>query len=267
MRQKDILSYYQLESHPFNKEIPAGDLVCLEHLEQVYESIMLLIETRGIGILTGPSGSGKSSLLRRVSHQLNPGLYQAYYICYTSLGTTEFYQTMAAALGLSTNGRKAAVFRRIKEFIASNNQQKKIHPVIFIDEAHALSSDTLKELRMLLNFEYDSKNACTLVLCGHSELRQKLSLNIYASLTNSITYSIAVDALPAEQTYHFLESRIQAAGGAPGLVTKSAMKLIHDASGGIIRTAGSLCWQAIIQAYRMKSQNVEKEHIQMVIAP
>lgn len=266
MKQTDILSFFNLEGNPFGKEIKTDDLISLETFDKAFESVMLLIETKGIGILTGPSGSGKSSLLRRCAAELNPGLHKPFYICHTSLGTAEFYQTVASSLGLSPQGRRVSVFRRIKDFISNLNDEKRIHPVIFIDEAHALTSDSLKELRMLTNFDYDSKNACTLLLCGHTDLRQKLGLNIFTSLANSITYTIVIDALPADQTFTYIENRIVSQAGISSLFTKNAMKLIHDASAGIIRTIGNIAWQSLIKAYLSKSAQVEKEHVQMVVA-
>lgn len=265
MKQKDILSYFNLEGHPFSKEIKTAELLTLPTIEKASGELSLLLETRGIGLFTGPSGSGKSSLLRRIAEEMNPGLYRPFYICHTSLGTAEFYQSFASALGLEPKGRRNTAFRRIRDFITDLNDQQRIHPVIFIDEAHLLSSDTLREFRMLTNFDYDSKNACTIVLCGHCDLRQKLSLNIFTSLANSITYSIRLEALPAEETFTFLEQSVQARGGNPSLFTQNAMKLIHDRSSGIIRITENAAWQSLLKAYEHRSSVVEKEHVQMAI--
>lgn len=264
MKQKEILSYFNLELHPFDKEIKTDDLMKLSTTQKAAEELSLLIDTKGIGILTGPSGCGKSSLIRKTASELNPGLYRSFYISHTSLGTAEFYQSFAASLGLSPQGRRNTVFIRIKEFIINLNDQQRIHPVIFIDEAHSLSSDALKEIRMLTNFDFDSKNACTIILIGHSDLRQKLNLNIFTSLANSITYSILLEALPAEETFNYIESRINSTGGTPSLFTKNAMKLIHDISGGILRTTGNAAWQSMIKAFQLQSRQIEKEHVQMV---
>lgn len=265
MKQKDILAYFNLEAHPFDKEIATDHLMQLPTIEQAAGELSLLLETKGIGLLTGPSGCGKSSLIRKVSTELNPGLYQSFYVCHTTLKAGEFYQALAGSLDLPSNGRRGTLFRRIKDFITELNDQKGIHPVIFIDEAHALDADMLREIRMLTNFEYDSKNACTIVLCGHSELRQKLTISIYAQLANSITYSIRINQLTAEETIMYIEGRITTLGGQPSLFTANAMKLIHDFSGGILRTIGAAAWQAMLKAFQQKSQQVEREHVQMVI--
>ncbi len=217
MRQKEILSYFSLEGPPFSKEIKTAELLSLPTIEKAADELALLLETRGIGLFTGPSGSGKSSLLRKMADEMNPGLFKPFYLCHTSLGTAEFYQSFAAALGLEAKGRRNTAFRRIRSFITDLNDQQRIHPVIIIDEAHLLSSDTLREFRMLTNFDYDSKNACTIILSGHCDLRQKLSLNVFTSLANSITYSIRLEALPAEETFTFLEQSVSARKGNPNL--------------------------------------------------
>lgn len=265
MRVGDILSYFSLQGHPFSKEILTSDLVSLPTLQRAEEQINLLLETRGIGLFTGPSGSGKSTLIRKIAGELNPGLYKAFYISHTSLATAEFYQTFAFELGLVPKGRRNTVFQDIKACITDFHEQKRMHPVIFIDEAHLLATDTLRELRLLTNFQYDSRNACTLMLIGHSDLRVKLSLNIFASLANSITYSIRLDALPMEESATYIENRVNALGASPGLFTRNAIKLIHDFSGGILRVTANAAWQSLLKAYEQDSNVVEKEHVQMVI--
>lgn len=265
MSEKDILSYYNLEQNPFSKEIKTSSLMSLPTIKQAEDEINLLLETKGIGLLTGPSGCGKSSLIRKTAENLNPGLYKPFYICHTSLATAEFYQTFSAALGLSAQGRRSTVFRRIQRYIMELNDQQKIHPVIFIDEAQALSSDTLKDFRMITNFDYDSRNACTLILSGQPELKTKLSLNAFESLANNITYSISMNPLPVEETFNFIENRISETRGSQALFTKNAMKLIHDISKGILRTTSNVAWRAIIKGYNHKSSQIEREHVQMVI--
>lgn len=265
MKQQDILSYFSLEGHPFSREIKTPDLLMLPPFQNALSSLSLLFDTRGIGLLTGPSGSGKSTVLRKAAAELNPGLFTPYYISHTSLATAEFYQALALAMGLSPSGRRARVLRQIKDFIVSKNKGERNHPVIFIDEAQSLSADSLKELRTLLNFDYDSKHMCTIVLCGREELKAKLGLNVFSPLANSITYTISLSPLKAEDSMRYIEQRISACGGSPSLFTTAAMNLIHDGASGILRVVGNVSWQALIKAMLSDNAQVEKEHVQMVL--
>jgi general secretion pathway protein A len=267
MKLQQILSHFNLEQNPFSKEISTDELIEIPALQQAEDQLKLLIETRGIGILTGHSGCGKTSILRSVASQLNPGLYKPVYICNTSLGPTEFYQVLAATLGIEPKGRRNILSAKIKKLINETNTQNKIHPVIFLDDAHALTGETLKELRHLTNFEYDSRNSFTLLLCGLPELIRKLSLNIYTELANSITFSIKVEPLKPEESCNYLENRIIKCGGQPNLFTNNAMKLIHDFSQGILRVTGTVAWRSIVKAAQMKQQQIEKEIVQLIIEP
>ena len=78
-----------------------------------------------------------------------------------------------------------------------------------------LSNEILKELRLLANFEVDSVNAMTILLCGQESLLQKFGLSILESLANSITISVSTDGLPKEETFSYVEQRITACGGNP----------------------------------------------------
>jgi type II secretory pathway predicted ATPase ExeA len=132
----DLQTYYGLSALPFTKEIPTDALLRLPSLEQALRTLLLLIETRGIGVMTGKSGTGKSCLLRMLENELHTGLYKVLYLCHTSVGIHEFYTHLLHALGLETGHRRAAMFRAIKQRILHLAKESRIHPVLLIDEAH-----------------------------------------------------------------------------------------------------------------------------------
>jgi len=263
---KECLSYYNLTENPFSKEIKVEDLLNLPSVEKATKQIGFLTDTKGIGVITGKSGTGKSCLLRLLKDNLNKGLYKPIYLCHTSIGIHEFYTHFANAMGLEAKGRRAALFRAIKERIISLNKTSNIHPVLIIDEADKLSIEILSEIRLLTNFEYDSYNALTVILCGQESLEAKLGLSILESLANSITVSILVGSLPKEETFSYIEQRVQAAGNNPTLFTKNAMNLIHEASGGVLRTIGNIAIASIYKAFLSNSSSVEKEHVLAVLS-
>jgi type II secretory pathway predicted ATPase ExeA len=266
MMFKEMLSYYNLSQLPFSKEIKTSQLHQLPTVEKALLSAKLLVETKGIGIMTGKSGSGKSCILRLLKEHLNPVLYKVVYICHSSIGVYEFYTHLAAALGLPPRGRRSTMFRDIKERILFLNNSQKTHPVLLLDEAHMLNYDILQEIRLLTNFEIDSVNALTVCLCGQESLVQKFGLSILESLANSITITIQIGNLPREETYSFIEKRIHDCGNSSSLYTKGALALIHQASAGIFRSIGLIAQAALHKAFLSKAGQVEAEHVKAVIA-
>lgn len=169
-------------------------------------------------------------------------------------------------MGLEAKGRRASLFRAIKDRIMSLNKTSNIHPVLIIDEADKLSTEILGEIRLLTNFEYDSYNALSVILCGQESIDAKLGLSILESLANSIAISISVGSLPKEETFSYIEQRVQTVGNNPALFTKNAMDLIHEASGGVLRAIGHLAMASIYKAYLSNSPSVEKEHVLAVLS-
>lgn len=265
MTTREYLSFYGLTRAPFGKEIPTTELLTLPSVERNLAAARLLVETRGIGLVTGKAGSGKSCLLRLLSDTLAPGLYKPLYLCHSSVGLMEFYTHVASLFGLEPRSRRAAMFRELKEHILSMNSASHVHPVLLVDEAHLLNNQILAGMRLLTNFEIDSLNALTVVLCGDETLSRRLGLSMLEALANSITVTISVDALPKEETFAYIENRLSACGTKSPLFTKNALELIHQAAGGILRTVGTIATAAIMKAYMAKSQQVEAEHVQSVI--
>jgi general secretion pathway protein A len=262
----EMLSYFNMIGYPFDKEIPTAQLLMLPTFEHALSSLKLLVNTRGIGVMTGKSGAGKSCLIRKLISTLNKGLYKPVYICHTTISAIEFYSHISNKLGLEQSNRKATLFRKIKDRILSLNRTSKIHPVLIIDEAHLLRNEILSELRLLANFEIDSYNALTILLCGQDSLNLKFGLTTLESLANSITVNVPLDSLKEEETYSYLEQRVKAMGAGIPLFTKSAMKFIHQASGGILRGINRIATASLFKVYNEKGQQVEAEHVKMVIS-
>ena len=265
MNLREMLSYFSLSSMPFTKELSTDALMKLPSVERNLASAGLLVETRGIGLITGKSGTGKSCLLRLLSDSLPPGLYKSFYLCHSSVGTVEFYTHLVDAFGLEPCYRRARMFRDLKQHVISMNNSAHLHPVLLLDEAHLLNNDILAEIRLLTNYQIDSLNALTVILCGAESLSRKFGLSSLEALANSITVTINVDGLPKEESFSYIENRMSACGAKTAVFTKNALEFVHQASAGIMRTIGTIANAALMKAFIAKSQQVEAEHVQAVL--
>jgi general secretion pathway protein A len=265
MRNREFLSYFNLTADPFTKELEATKLTMLPSVERSLAAAELLVETRGIGVMSGKSGTGKSCVLRLLIDRLQPGLYKSYYLCHTSVAVVEFYTHLCDVFGLNPSHRRAPMFRAIKEHVLSMRSSTRIHPVLIIDEAHHLNNDILAELRLLTNFQADSLNALTVLLCGNEHLPRRFGLSVLEPLASAITISIPVEPLPKEETFAYIESRLSDAGAQNAVVTKNALEFIHQASAGVMRAVGTITTAAMRRAFMTKSAQVEAEHVQAML--
>lgn len=266
MTIRDIRSHFNLSEDPFSREIKTEKLKKLPGVVSALEQLQILFDTRGIGILTGKSGCGKSCLLRMACDSLPNGIFKTFYVCHTSVGSMEFYSHLCHALGLESCGRRATMFTAIHEHILNMHKTNHIHPVLIIDEADKLGNEILREIRLIANFNYDSVNAITILLCGQETLLQKMGLSILESLANSITITVKMDVLKKEETISYIEQRMAEISNGANLFTKSAMTLIHNASGGVMRVIDNISKHSLIRAYLSQSSTVEKEHVQSVLS-
>ena len=265
MKTTEMLSYFGLSGVPFSKEIDTEQLHLLPSVQRNLASARLFVDTRGIGVISGKAGTGKSCLLRLLCDSLPPGLYRNFYLCHSSVGIVEFYTHLCSLFGLQPCYRRASMFRELQQHILALATVSHVHPLLIIDEAHFLSNDILAEIRLLTNFRLDSLNALSVMLCGNETLTRKFGLSILESLASSITVTISVDTLSLEETLSYIETRITACGQKAALFTKNAMTLIHQASGGILRTIGTIASAALLKACLANSKQVEAEHVQSVI--
>jgi Cdc6-like AAA superfamily ATPase len=116
-----------------------------------------LQSTRGIGLVVGEPGVGKSTALRKYVNELNKSLYKPCYFALSTLTVKEFYQALAMILGETPSYRKVDLFRKIQGAITSFYYEQKVTPVIILDEIQMASNDVLEDLRMIFNFNMDPK--------------------------------------------------------------------------------------------------------------
>lgn len=238
----DIESYYASPRHEAALAVLQG---CVTSFE-------------GIGVLTGPTGTGKTLL----SHLLLESLelnYSTIFVTNTHpTGVAAFYQAMLYDLSVPYEETNEQTLRLrlmdhlVRQFSAGQRT------LLMVDEAHHLTIEQLEELRMLTNLEGRQERAIQILLFGGEGLLTTLRRTELDPLRQRIAAFGKLEPLDAEQTVEYVRCRIAKAGGsADTIFTAGALSEICERAEGIPRRINQLCHRALTNAWQSRSGTVD----------
>lgn len=221
-----------------------------------------LIELRGIGLVTGDPGSGKTTICRKVVANLHTGLHRVFYVPNSTGNVMDLYKAICWELGLPTERSRAALYRVIRAEVTRLCLESRMRPLLIVDEAHHLRSDVLEDLRLLTNYEMDSENRLCLLLVGQTELRRRLGMAVHEALNQRIVVRQQMEGLSAEEVAAYLAHLLGRAGTQLPLFEPAAVHAIYQATGGLPRKVNLLAHHTLIAAALGKAQVATADHVQ-----
>lgn len=256
-------AYFGLTRHPFTNELSADELFASSVSCELETRLGHLLEMRGIGLVTGEPGSGKTSVVRKVTEALHPGRYKTLYVPLSTGNAMDVYKSIAWELGLPVERSRAALFRQIRDEVTRLCHEARIRPVLVVDEAHHLRSDVLEDLRLLTNYRMDSDNRLCLLFVGQAELRRRLNMSAHEALQQRIVVRYHLTGLSREETALYLAHRIRHAGRELELFAPDAEEALFSAAQALPRRINGLAHHALIAAALAKAKTVTAEHASM----
>lgn len=253
--------FFGMKSNPFEKDVSTADMFDSSDLIELQSRLKYIKECRGIFLLVGEPGTGKTAALRKFTASLAPSLYRPVYLPLTTVTVMDFYRALTSLLGEQPRYRKVDMFGQIQSAISTLYYDQHITPVIVIDEAHMASTSILDDLRMLFNFDMDSKTPFILVLAGQSLIKNKLALNMCLPLRQRIAARYTMRGLTAQETSLYLSSRMSVAGVNRPVFTDQAVNNIHACSNGYPRNINNLATQALMYCTFKKQDTVDDEAV------
>jgi type II secretory pathway predicted ATPase ExeA len=260
------LRHFGLTRLPFTKELAIEDLFPLSSAKELEVRLSHLLEMRGIGLITGDVGSGKTTGCRRVVGALHAGRYRVFYVCLTTGNVMDLFKSIAWEMGLPTERSRAALHHRIKGEVTRLCAEPRLRPVLVVDEAQHLRPDVLEDLRLLTNYEMDSQNRFCLILVGQAELRRRLAMAVHEALNQRIVVRYHVTGLSREELPGYLTHHLRLAGTELPVFEPAAVEALFQASDGLLRKVNGLAHHALLAAAIAKSKTVGADHVQAAIA-
>jgi type II secretory pathway predicted ATPase ExeA len=162
----DLRSHFGLNTTPFTREIAVADRWSAPLFDEPLADVQRTIEQRMSAALIAPSGTGKTLLLRTLREQLPEARYRVQDVKVTSLSKRDMYREIALAAGVEPAGSYPTLMRRLQEHFRNQDQDDGRRPVVIIDEGQDLRPEVLATLRILTNYDMDSRLVLSLVLAG-----------------------------------------------------------------------------------------------------
>ncbi|MDQ0233670.1 ExeA family protein, partial [Metabacillus malikii] len=139
-------SFYSLSRDPFSKDIRPSDGFPSNDYQGALSALNYLQKSKGMGLLIGDPGVGKTFTLRSFKESLNPSLYHVVYFPLSTGGVMDFYRGLVYGLGEEPKFRKVDLFRQIQQGIERMAGERKITPVFILDEMHMAKDAFLQDI-------------------------------------------------------------------------------------------------------------------------
>lgn len=250
-------SHFGMSRNPFNKENIAPKEACqtLDHL-QLQSGLSYLVSVKGLGIVTAPSGFGKTFAIRCFVSGLDEKLYHTAYISLSTVSVSEFYRELARAVHAERKCNKSDTVHNIRRQIEDSSSCSVNRPyVIILDEAQELSTHILKDLKILTNFRYDSRYCFTLILCGTPELLDNLNKQIHEPLRQRIVYHYSLEGLSDEEVRDYVYHKLSLAGASTEILSEEALHALIGGCDRKVRIVDNAMTAALLlAAQRHKTQ-------------
>ena len=259
------LEYWKLQKKPFeNTPDPAFFYLSPQHEEALSRLLYVVREEKGLGLLTGVFGCGKTLLSRALNMELEKDIYRVAFITNPRVEDIDLLRLIAHNLGApELPTRKSDILIVLEKLIANNWRDKK-KTVIVIDEAHAIEDvRVFEEIRLLLNIQLEDKFLVTILLIGQPELREKLESN--KQLSQRIAMRYHLDALNSTNTADYIKFRMKVACAEKEIFTEDAINLVYLRSGGIPRRINQICDMALVVGFGKNQPQVDMYVVQEAI--
>lgn len=217
---------------------------------------------RGLIVVTGPIGSGKTTLSQMIKADF-PEDIKLIWMAEPPASSSDLYVFLAQELGLQPpSSEKTFVMRDIRNALLKINSEGK-KCLVIIDESHLMSDDVLNGIRLLNNLEEGSVKLIQLLLLGQEELMEKINRPAMEPFKQRIAALETLGRMNVEAVRNYISHRLRIAGGTPDLISDTGWEAISIAfhAGGTPRTINSLCDRSFSVAFERNQPIVDAHHV------
>ncbi|TAJ99073.1 MAG: AAA family ATPase [Candidatus Manganitrophaceae bacterium] len=264
----NYLEFYNLKEQPFSISVDNRFYFnSNQHSHALVKLRYAAEERKGLAVLVGGIGTGKTTLARRMLDELEDTKFESalLVVIHTSITSEWLLRRIAVQLGVQNplddkTELLSQLYNRLVEIYDSGKKA-----VVLIDEAQMLQRrEVMEEFRGILNIELDGEKLITFVFFGLTDLDSYLALD--KPLQQRIAVRYELESFTEKTTEEYIRYRLEVAGSKRELFTKGSYTTIHHYSEGIPRLINSICDNALLEGFLRKKERIDEEMIKEVIS-
>jgi type II secretory pathway predicted ATPase ExeA len=253
------LEHYELDREPFSNAPDARFYYNSDLHSQALLRLMYAVDSnKGLAVLVGGVGTGKTTLARRMLDNLPEDRYESSLLVMVHSGITPEWILTRIALQLGVDEPAGDRLKLLKQLYTRllEIEDEGRRAVVLIDEAQMLQSrELMEEFRGLLNLEIPGKKLLNIVFFGLTELEDCLALD--EPLAQRVAVKYHLKSMTVETTTSYIKHRLQVAGAREVLYDAEVIPLIHRYAGGVPRLINTISDNCLFEAYLRKMHKVD----------
>jgi len=258
--------FYSLNERPFNvTSDPAFFFLSRQHKEALSHLLYGVAQRKGILVITGEIGTGKTTLCRFFLNQLPKNVKTAF-ILNPYFSEIQLLEAIINDFGLKVKNKSRLFFVwELNRFLLSESEYGN-NVVLIIDEAQNLRPQALEQVRLLSNLETEKDKLIQIVLIGQPELNRKLNLYDLRQLQQRIMVRYHITPLEGGEVSDYINHRLNIAGSNGSIkLTDEALKAISDFSCGVPRLINIICDRALLAGFVAETKTIDLDIINKCI--
>jgi len=256
-------SYYGFKERPFQLSPDPRFFFASKHHQRAMSYLQYgLDQGEGFIVVTGPIGTGKTTIARNLLNTLADESIVAAQLVTTKLDPYELLEIICAEFKISVTGNsKADHLQTIENFLISLNKQGK-RALLIVDEAQNLPAETVEELRMLSNFQLDNKPLIQSFLLGQEELKEIIQAPNMEQFRQRIIASAHLKPLSTEEVKEYINHRLHQAGcNKEELFSNAGFDIIHEKTLGVPRKINIFVDRLLLFGFLEELEQINSEAI------
>lgn len=259
---KDFRSRFGFHTPPFTRELSIDRRLQLPHAEEVIEAMYQTVQQRESVALIAAAGTGKTVAVRALKERLPEARFAVHYVKVTDLSRRDMCREIAFAIGAEPAGSFPVLVRAVQDRLDKpTSESEGRRPVLILDDVHQMRPETLGLLKVLTNFDMDSRLVVSLVLLGHPMLRRTLQREDLEDVARRIAHYAELRLLSREETRRYVEHRCTAAGNLTPPFDDDAFEAIYELSRGNLRAIDHLARKSLEVAAAKDEDVVGAPHL------